>query len=316
MSHEIPIIDGNTLAPVELDRACRQWGLFYLANHGIDPSLVDAMQQQMERFFAQSKAQKITLERTDRNAWGFYDRELTKNRQDWKEIFDVGPAETQGPLAGAMPQWPDLNGFEDTLRTYAAAAHLVALKLLHALSTNLGMPADHLDEAFGVTHTSFLRLNYYPTCATAAPPTAATVPTQGELGIGHHTDAGALTLLLQGNVEGLQVQHDKHWITVRPRADTLVVNLGDIMQVWSNERYLAPVHRVFASASTRRYSAPYFFNPSYATNYAPLPSLLANGVNARYQVINWGEFRAGRSAGDYADHGKEIQISDFQIQSA
>ena len=97
---------------------------------------------------------------------------------------------------------------------------------------------------------------------------------------------------------------------VEPNPDAFVINIGDVVQVWSNDRYPAPLHRVIASAQEERYSAPYFFNPSYAANYAPLSS------PPHYRPINWGEFRAGRAAGDYADHGEEIQISHFRTDGA
>ncbi len=92
-----------------------------------------------------------------------------------------------------------------------------------------------------------------------------------------------------------------------------MINIGDIVQVWSNDRYEAPLHRVLASTGTPRYSAPFFFNPTYTTDYAPLPSLCDETEQLRYKPINWGEFRAGRAAGDYADYGEEIQISQFRV---
>ena len=79
------------------------------------------------------------------------------------------------------------------------------------------------------------------------------------------------------------------------------------MQVWSNDIYRAPLHRVLANPDSARISIPYFLNPSYRYNYGPLTG------EPRYRQINWGEFRAQRSAGDYADLGTEIQISDFAI---
>lgn len=81
------------------------------------------------------------------------------------------------------------------------------------------------------------------------------------------------------------------------------------MQVWSNDRYRAPVHRVLASSEQARYSAPFFFNPRYNCDYRPL-----GDETPVYRSINWGEFRAGRAAGDYANLGDENQISDYRIQ--
>ena len=306
---DLRILDAAALGAV--DRACREWGFFQLRGHGVDAGLRAATLEQMRSFFALPAERKRAVERSDRNVWGFYDRELTKNRRDWKQIFDVGPPESRGPLAGATPQWPEgLPAFRPTLEAFAAACEGVAYRVLSALALNLGLEALALHGCFGPAHTSFLRLNHYPPCSDAAPPDAPTESPRGELGIHHHTDAGALTVLLQDPQAGLQVLHQGRWTTVEPDPEALVINIGDIVQVWSNDLYPAPLHRVIASPRAERYSAAYFFNPAYETHYAPF------SAPARYEPIHWGRFRAGRAAGDYADLGEEIQISQFRTRSA
>jgi len=316
--NRIPIIDIRNLpdgseAMRLLDVACEEWGFFQIVGHGIDQALREATLRQMGEFFSLPRAEKRSIIRTADNAWGFFDQELTKNVRDWKEIFDVGPPETRGPLAGAVPQWPEsLPGFKSTLRAYMDACERIARQLLSSIATILGAAPADLARAFEPEHSSFLRLNYYPLCAEPAAPESLTVPEKGHLGIGHHTDAGALTVLMQSSVAGLQVKRRGHWHLVEPEDDALVINIGDIVQVWSNDRYKAPVHRVVASSDFERYSAVFFFNPSYEANYAPLPSVCDENNPPLYEPINWGEFRAGRAAGDYADLGEEIQISRFR----
>ncbi len=85
--------------------------------------------------------------------------------------------------------------------------------------------------------------------------------------------------------------------------------------MWSNVRYYASLHRVVTTAAKARFSAPYFFNPDYHTNYAPVPTMVTNGEPARYREINWGEFRALRADGDYADYGEEVQIAQYKISA-
>ena len=292
-----------------VDAACREWGVFYLDGHGIDPALCAEVLNASRRFFALPIDAKRKVERSKTNAWGFYDRELTKNRRDWKEIFDVGPAERQGPLAGARPQWPADDAFRQTLEAYYAACAELSLDLLHHLVGALAPDADALDADFR-EHTSFLRLNYYPPCDDPAPADADadTVPSRGELGISHHTDSGAITILLQDAVPALQVFNSGGWTTIEPRAGALIINVGDVVQVISNDAYPAPLHRVLVGNDTDRISVPFFFNPAYAMNYAPLVE------PPHYRSINWGEFRAARADGDYADYGAEIQVSDFAIE--
>ncbi|MFW6094409.1 MAG: isopenicillin N synthase family dioxygenase [Pseudomonadota bacterium] len=309
----VPVISIDALrAPATrraLDRACREWGFFQVVDHGIPPRVIEAVDRQMRAFFARDVVAKRAISRTATNPWGFYDRELTKNVRDLKEIYDYGP-----PGAGGIePQWPaDLPEFAPAVRAHYRACETLARRLLAAIAANLGVPAEHVLRCFEPEHTSFLRLNYYPPCAGRAP--ADGRGGNGGLGINPHTDAGALTVLLQDDQPGLEVRRDARWYLVEPRADALVVNIGDIVQVWSNDRYRAPLHRVRASTTTARFSAPFFFNPGYEAHYQPLPATVDDDHPPRYRPINWGEFRARRAAGDYADQGEEIQISHYRIQ--
>jgi isopenicillin N synthase-like dioxygenase len=321
---DIPTIDfadlGHASMRDVLDRACRDWGFFYLTGHGIDKQVIGQMLAVMQCFFALPSAQKKAVERTVENPWGFYDRELTKNVRDWKEIFDVGPNIPTDALSHARAQWPDesgpgLQGFRSTVSAFSAACEAIAMRLLQAISQNLGMPVQYLNSFFGADHTSYQRLNYYPPCSLPAPADAPHVPVTGHLGISHHTDSGAITVLLQDAQPGLQMWQGDRWHLIAPHADALVINIGDVVQVWSNDRYRAPLHRVLAHASTPRYSAPYFYNPDYAAVYEPLLGACDSAHPPRYQPISWGEFRAARAVGDYADQGEEVQISDYRINT-
>jgi isopenicillin N synthase-like dioxygenase len=100
---------------------------------------------------------------------------------------------------------------------------------------------------------------------------------------------------------------------VEPVMGALLVNIGDMVQVWSNDRYPAPLHRVRASTNRERYSLPFFFNPVSEAVYAPLTALTNEESPPRYRPINWGNFRWKRQQGDYADYGAENQISDHRI---
>lgn len=308
----IPTVDLDTLhrpeALRQLDSACQQWGFFQLRGHDIDQAQRSALLAAMRHFFEQPTNVKQAIERSADNPWGFYDRELTKNTRDWKEIFDVGPPVVDGPLAGAEPQWPSLEGFREAITQYAATCEQIAQSLLIALARCLGTEPAQLEQAFEPTHTSFLRLNYYPRCERPEAPAGLATANDGHLGINHHTDAGALTVLLQDQVNGLQVYKDNQWITIEPHPDALIINIGDIAQVWSNDRYRAPLHRVLANTVQERFSAAYFYNPSASAEYAPLAHLGA----PNYRPIGWSEFRAARAAGDYESAGEEIQISHFR----
>jgi isopenicillin N synthase-like dioxygenase len=310
----VPVIDAKQLtAPHTLraiDAACRDWGFFQVVGHGIAHEVIDALHQQMRAFFAQPREEKLRVERGETNPWGYYDRELTKNTPDWKQVFDCGRPDDPRH-ATPWPQAP--TDFRTATQDFAQACEQLALALLSAISTNLGMPANHLRAGFAPRNSSFLRLNHYPPCPTPANPSTADAPVEGYLGVNHHTDAGALTLLLQDDQPGLEVYRGGRWHLVEPRADAIVINIGDIVQVWSNDRYQAALHRVRASTEHPRFSAPYFLNPTYESAYAPLPTTIDAAHPPRYRSIEWGEFRALRAAGDYADCGAEVQIDDYRI---
>jgi isopenicillin N synthase-like dioxygenase len=309
----IPVIDladadgGATLRAI--DHACREWGFFQVTNHGIDDALMVELRRQMRDFFGQPTPVKREIVRTADNPWGFYDRELTQHTRDWKEIYDYGPP--SGDVIA--PQWPAaLPAFKPAVRAFYEACDALAMRFLGAIATNLGMQARFLDALFRPAHTSFLRLNYYPRCPKPTRPQNATLATDGYLGVNQHTDSGAVTVLLQDDQPGLEVLNDGQWHLVEPRADALVVNIGDIVQVWSNDRYFAALHRGLANPDAERFSAPFFFNPAYSAVYAPLPSTVDASHPPRYRPINWGEFRSRRAAGDYANHGEYAQIGQYR----
>jgi isopenicillin N synthase-like dioxygenase len=308
----VPVIDIENLNSaatlVALDEACREWGFFQIVNHGIDEKIIDRLKTEAYGFFSQPKTVKRLISRTSDNPWGYYDKELTKNTLDWKEIFDYGPADGEA----MRPQWPrDLPHFRAAVLGYYGACESLAFRLLSALSLNLGVSRRGLLEAFQPTHTSFLRINHYPKCPQPERPQGIKTPSKGHLGLNHHTDAGALTILLQADTPGLEVYRNGDWHLVEPRSDALVVNVGDIVQVWSNDQYVAALHRVVAHTDTERFSVPFFFSPAYSADYAPLPTMITASSPQRYRSINWGDFYRKRTAGDYADVGEEVQISHY-----
>jgi isopenicillin N synthase-like dioxygenase len=313
-NNSIPVIDIARLrdpATLEkLDMACREWGFFQVVNHGIRPQTIDAILARAKTFFAEPIDVKRRISRSAENAWGFYDKELTKNTRDWKQIFDYGPSEG----VTRRPQWPAAKPeVRSAVLEYYAECEALAFRLLIAVANNLGVASHYLLGGFVPEHSSFLRLNFYPTCPTPESPKGIATPRTGHLGLNHHTDAGAMTLLLQDDQPGLEVYRDGEWHLVEPRRGALVVNIGDIVQVWSNDRYQAALHRVIANASAERFSVPFFFCPAYSAAYAPLPTTVDRTTPLRYRRINWGEFYASRAAGDYADYGEEIQISHYRI---
>ncbi|MDD9959868.1 MAG: hypothetical protein OXU66_13155 [Gammaproteobacteria bacterium] len=324
MSLNIPVLNvsrgfDNPEFIEELSHACEDWGFFQLTGHGIDQGLREKFFQAQKDFFALSKESKLALSRNEENFWGYYDKELTKNKVDAKEIYDIDA--NLDNLNRERPELPvpwtaELPALQPIVLEWLAEVEQLSLNLLGSICLALGESSATLNPFFLKNHTSFLRFNYYPSVSERRAEPGDSLESNAsqfafdELGIHPHTDAGALTVLAQDEVPGLQVNKDDTWHIVIPAKDGFIINIGYMVQVWSNDRFKAPEHRVLASGEKARYSAPYFYNPSYETICTPL---VAHQEDSHYKPISWREFRSGRAAGDYADIGEEIQISWYRI---
>ena len=328
----IPVIDIGPLvgdkgqgsldqAIEEIAAACREWGFFQILNHGIPSSQIKNVRTAYQQFFALPRSVKHEILRSKDNPRGYYDRELTKNTRDLKEVFDFGfKPEPELPdddpancTLDGYNQWPScMPEFKQTMEQYFHACEKLGLKLTEGICLSLGVPPNRLHSYLVNSHTSFVRLNHYPREDPLLNENESDVTPLGEMGVHHHSDAGILTILLQDEVAGLQVYKQGEWFLVDPIPEAFVVNLGDMMQVLSNDRYKAPLHRVLASKDKERYSVPFFYNPRYDMNCYPLEALLENEPQ-HYRDISWGEFRRRRADGDYADYGNEVQIADYRV---
>ena len=308
----VPVIDlrdDPALVVGQVGAACRDWGFFQIVGHGVSAEAIGEVQATARRFFAQPREEKRRQLRSRDNPWGYYDRELTKERRDRKEIFDIGPDAGGIPpvggelFAGSTP-WPASPAeFELVMQKWFGRMTRLSGQLAGLIAASLTNDFDALRDAFEPDHTSFLRLNFYP----VDDPLAGEAGDQADLGVHHHTDAGALAVLLQDRVAGLQVLHAGEWHNVEPVPGAFTINIGDMVQVWSNDSYRAPIHRVLAMDRADRLSIPYFYNPSYDVDVAPLVGEPA------YRPLNWGEFRRRRADGDFADYGTEVQIGEWRV---
>ncbi len=322
---EIPAISlrelkTNNREPIKcLADACEHWGFFRLVELDLEQGATDHFLRAMNAFFSLPHEKKRHLTRTEKNPWGYFDEELTKNKQDWKEIFDLGLDQADRHVRHdlhdphdlhdqSQTPWPsDLPDFQATMLDWHRLCETISLTLLEAIGLSLQLPQASITRHFTQGNSSFLRLNHYPVCAAPAD-AGEDFPGEGHLGVSHHTDAGAVTVLLQDEVSGLQVRHNSTWKTIATEQDSLIINVGDLVQVWSNDRYKAPLHRVLANSEQERFSAAFFMNPDFSTNCIPQTE-----DKPLYRSVNWGEFRAARAAGDYANLGDEVQISDFRL---
>ncbi|ETI33710.1 hypothetical protein L914_18872 [Phytophthora nicotianae] len=301
----------------EVRAAASEWGFFYITNHGLSEQQVSEFQTALRSFFRLPKETKRTIRRSATNNRGYVEGELTKNKTDWKECFDFAGTGEDAPVADEHErlgedrnQWLEettLPGFRTEMRSYYNKMEHIARRLLKVFAVALGEEPAFFDRFFRSNASSTMRLNHYP----VAPEPERT------MGVYHHTDSGALTILMQDDeVATLQVLHreSQTWVNVPPRKGTYTINIGDMMQVWSNDQFVAPLHRVLASNEAERFSAPFFYSPSYNVQVEPIVVKLGDVPN--YRPISWRQFRLARFKGNYADLGKENQIGDYKIHGA
>ncbi|KNA08492.1 hypothetical protein SOVF_162050 [Spinacia oleracea] len=317
---EIPVIDISSASDeviAEIKEACEKWGFFQVVNHGVPLKKREIVELAARKFFGLSMEEKKKVRRDEENPLGYYDSEHTKNVRDWKEIFDFTvqyptliPASHEigdDEIKELRNQWPDYPPeFRVACEEYTQEMVKLSFKLLELIASSLGVPADRLSGYFK-DHASFVRINYYPPCPY---PDLA-------LGVGPHKDSGALTVLAQDDIGGLEVKRkmDGAWILVKPIPDAYIINVGDVIQVWSNDKYESVEHRVKVNPDKERLSIPFFFNPSHYVMVKPLNELIDKQNPAKYREYNYGKFYTTRRLSDFKKLNVEnIQVLHFRIQ--
>jgi isopenicillin N synthase-like dioxygenase len=313
MNH-LPIID---IAPLysaddqawqtvatQIDSACREWGFFYIKGHPITAARIEAVQTMAQAFFAQPLSTKLKIDITQSRHHRGYGAIATEQLDpslpsDLKETFDMGlhlPAGHPDVIAGkplrGPNRHPDMPGWQALMEGHYQDMQALAQTLLRAMTLALGIERDFFDQRFE-SPVSVLRLIHYPPRATAS--------SAEQQGAGAHTDYGCVTLLYQDTAGGLQVRDVRgQWIDAPPIAGTFVVNIGDMMARWSNDRYRSTPHRVISPLGVDRYSMPFFAEPHPDTLIECLPGCRSESQPARYPVTTCAAFLLSRFADTYA----------------
>lgn len=310
----VPTIDISAIDSVELealDAACRNHGFFLLSGHGLD-ALIETTWCHARAFFDADQAVKRAIMRDLSNPMGWYDRELTKGCRDHKEIFDFTyPGSSLGISRNQWPSQPP--GFKQAMTEFYEAFSALAVETTHLVHRALGLAESESAELRGDPTVSPVRLNNYLLGDPVPASERAGLVELGDTALGEHTDPGVLTLLLQDNVGGLQAQTAAgEWVDVTPTPGTVVVNVGDMMQVWTNDRYKAAMHRVLPMTDKDRMSIPYFFHPPRDAMIQPI-SRLADS-NPHYRSFSWAGYIKARDDDNFDNLGQnDSQISDYRI---
>jgi len=312
----VPVVDlsnPSATSLAALDAACRDHGFFLLSGHGLD-ALIERTWRETARFFDADRALRQAIVRDKDNPLGWFDRELTKRRRDQKEVFDfVDPAM---PGLDRKNRWPEnLPGFRDSMVSFFDAFSVLADRTLALLYQTLDLSERGRAQIVSDRRSSTVRLNHYPLVDPVPDSEREGLPDLGETALGYHTDPGVLTLLLQDDTGGLQTQSARDgWIDVAPTRGTVVVNLGDCMQSWTNDRWRAAVHRVVPMTRKRRFSIPYFSNPHRDAVIEPVAELCARGP--RYRAVAWRTFIRARTDDNFTDLGADdTQMAHYRIDA-
>lgn len=317
----VPVIDISGLyaseratreaVAAELGRAAREIGFFYISGADIDEALFDTMLAATKEFFALPVEEKmrsyIGLSQCHRGYVPTGEEGLSGEKPDLKEAFDTAldlPADDPDYLAGnpmlGPNTWPELPGFAAAVTAYYEAVLAVGQELLWAFAVALGEDPDTFSQHATKT-PSQLRLVHYPFNPDA----------QDALGIGAHSDYECFTLL-KPTAPGLEVLNGAgDWIDVPPIPGTYVVNIGDLLEMWTNGAFVATSHRV-RKVKEERYSFPLFFNVDYDTEVKPLPQFVSEGALVRAPLIA-GEHLFAQTAQTFAYLRERIETGQLAL---
>lgn len=291
----IPVVDVAAFDPADptspaslacidaLRAAAADWGVMHVAGHGIPLDLLDELRAVGTGFFGMPIEDKeVYANDPAAGRLEGYGSRLAANecgQREWEDYLfhHVHP----GSLAD-YERWPkNPPEYVSVTRRFGEFVSGVASKLLAILSLGLGVPAPTLEQRLRrVDDTEImldlmlkLKINYYPVCP------------QPELAVGveAHTDVSALSFILTNGVPGLQVLNNKEWVTVRDEPGTLVVHLGDALEILSNGRYTSVLHRGLVNRQTTRVSWVVFAEPPPdKVMLRPLPELVGEQEPARF----------------------------------
>ena len=300
---EIPVIDlaplfeagsaGVSRVGAQMLQASERLGFFYVRNHGVARSVIDATVAEALAFFRQPPDAKLAV-RVSPHHRGFIPIGEAKMyggaRPDLKESFIWGldiSADDPDFRAGALRapnQWPagrpEMRG---VFNRYFDATHVVGWRRMRAFAVGLGLDEEH-----------FVRRVAKPVSRCSAVYYPPQQPESGaeQFGVAPHTDYGCLTLVCQANVGGLEVYgRERRWLLAHRIEDTFVVNVGDLLARWTNDRFLSTPHRVVNRSGEERLSLATFVDPQDDCLIEPV---CRPGESPRYEAVRCGDYIRGR----------------------
>ncbi|MEM6461899.1 MAG: 2OG-Fe(II) oxygenase family protein [Pseudomonadota bacterium] len=290
----------------EVDAICQQSGFLAIGNHGVPEHTINALWDLAIQFFSlpadiKQKA-KAPFEGYPYGYLGPETEALAKSRgvdtpSDLKESFNGGPLTVPSGMDDpealgfcyAKTIWPEEPaGFVQAWKAYYRSMEDLAGRIMRLFAVALELPENHFDPYIDAPISALRALNY---------PEQTNAPKAGQLRAGAHTDYGSLTILLpQTGSKGLEiVSPDGNWTPVPALADTFVINIGDLMARWTNDRWVSTLHRVVnpppdEGGLQRRQSFAFFHQPNWHTSIEALQSCLSAGEVSKYDPVLSGPY--------------------------
>ncbi|KAK8632418.1 hypothetical protein V6N13_072810 [Hibiscus sabdariffa] len=299
-SLKVPIIDfaelqGPNRSQVlnSLSSACEEYGFFQVVNHGVPIEVIRSMVDVSARFFGQPYEERSKYMSSDMASPVRYGTSWNQNKDAvfcWRDFLKL----VCHPLSDSdvLPHWPSSPmDFRERAATYAKETKYLFLRIMEAILETLGLwvwgatKDDKTPENGDILKqlddgSQLMVLNCFPPC----PQPDLT------LGMPPHSDYGFLTLLLQDDVQGLQIQYKGQWITVEPTDNSFLVNVGDHLEIFSNGRYKSVLHRVFVNPAKPRLSVASLHSLPFDCMVTPSPKLIDDANPRRYKHTDFATF--------------------------
>ena len=308
---DIPIVDIRQLhhhsqkknVAAQINTACRNHGFFYVTGHGVETALQEELLEKSKMFFQLPEAEKleIGMEKGGRAWRGYFpvEAELTAGEPDQKEGIYFGAelevdhpnVKAEVPLHGKnlFPLFP--TDFGRTVLKYMDAVAQTGQLIMKGIALSLELPEDYFYDHYTSDPLLLFRIFHYPPQQVNA----------GQWGVGEHTDYGLLTILLQDAVGGLQVKSRGEWIDAPPIPDTLICNIGDMLDRMTGGLYRSTPHRVRNISGKSRLSFPLFFDPGFNRKIEPISSISTTEMEENRQQ-RWDKSNIHVFDGTYGDY--------------
>ncbi len=309
---DIPVVDlaaSTSEAGALIDAACRSVGFFAVTGHGIEPNLLTQLRHAAVDFFALPSAVKsqISMARGGRawRGWFPLGGELTSGMPDGKEgIYFGTELSTADPRvrAGVALHGPNLfPATPDTLRQLVldtiSGLTSVGERVLEAMAVGLGLDPSWFAKHLTKDPTVLFRIFRYP------PAVPQRLDSDDRWGVREHTDYGLVTVLAHDGTPGLQVKTSDGWVDAPYLPESLIINVGDMLEKLTSGRYRSTPHRVRNQTSGDRYSFPLFLDPGWDTTVVSLPGSADDlRTNSGFNPVRWDDAAPLAWEGTYGDY--------------